>query len=244
MGDASEPYSRLAGVYDELVVDPCFAEWASFLDRTWAGDNVRSVLDVCCGTGLMTAELVARGLAVVGVDASPEMLARARVLLGPDVRLERHTLPDLPVDGPFDAAVSTFDGFNYLTLADLRTTFAALSRCLRAGGWLVFDAHTDAMLAFIDANPVIEGDDADRRFVLTTTADVTARRAETTIELTAPDDSFTETHVQYFHSDADLRAALADAGFTVLAVRDEYSDAPADDTTLRATWIARRESAP
>ena len=81
---------------------------------------MRDVLDVCCGTGLLAAELVARGYRVTGVDASEAMLDRARRLLGPDTRLIRATLPDLPVEGTFDAAVCTMDGFNYLAPEDLR----------------------------------------------------------------------------------------------------------------------------
>ena len=48
-----EAYSRLAGVYDEIVIDPCHDRWASFLHELWSTDpeGVRSVLDLCCGTG-------------------------------------------------------------------------------------------------------------------------------------------------------------------------------------------------
>ncbi len=140
---AVEAYSRLAGVYDEIVVDPCYERWATFLDELWHTDDagVQDVLDVCCGTGLMAQELVARGYCVVGVDASATMLSRARRLLGPQAVLSRQTLPDLKIDGIFDAAVSTFDGLNYLTLAQLRATLIALSRRLRGGGWIVFDLH-------------------------------------------------------------------------------------------------------
>ena len=60
--------------------------------------GVRTVLDVCCGTGLMASELVARGYRITGVDASAAMLARARGLLGPDVLLVEETLPDLTID--------------------------------------------------------------------------------------------------------------------------------------------------
>ena len=79
-----EAYSRLAGVYDEIVVDPCYDRWASFLHELWSADasGVDSVLDLCCGTGLLAEELLARGYRIVGVDASEAMLARARERLG------------------------------------------------------------------------------------------------------------------------------------------------------------------
>jgi len=47
------------------------------------------VLDLCCGTGLLADELIARGYRVVGVDASDAMLALARGRLGPEVSLHR-----------------------------------------------------------------------------------------------------------------------------------------------------------
>ena len=54
-------------------------------------------------------------------------------------------------------------------------------------------------------------------------------------------DPFSEHHRQYFHADADVRASLEDAGFEVTAVGAEYTHEPADASTLRATWIARRQ---
>ena len=103
----AEAYSRLAGVYDEIVVDPCHDRCAAFLHDLWSADpeGVRSVLDLCCGTGLLAGELIARGYRVVGVDASEAMLARARERLGPEVTLSRMTLPELAGEEVFDAAV-------------------------------------------------------------------------------------------------------------------------------------------
>src|SRR5215469_8993798 len=71
-----EAYSRLAGVYDEIVVDPCHGSWASYLHALWGADpdGVGSVLDLCCGTGLLAAELGLLGYRVVGIDASDAML--------------------------------------------------------------------------------------------------------------------------------------------------------------------------
>ena len=241
---AAEAYSRLAGVYDEIVVDPCYGAWAGFLDELWRSDQpgVHSVLDVCCGTGLLAAELVRLGYRVVGVDASAAMLSRARRLLGPDVILLRRRLPELVMDGVFDAAVSTFDGLNYLTPTELRATLTALAPRLRAGGWLVFDLHTDAMMRFTAANPVVDGEAAGQRFVIASVVDCAARSCDTRIEVvrTRDGDTFREEHRQYFFTDDQVRGALVDAGFVVGAVTDEYTHEQAGPQTLRATWTARR----
>ena len=239
-----EAYSELAGVYDEIVIDPCHDRWASFLHELWSADEegVESVLDLCCGTGILARELIARGYRVVGIDASDAMLDLARERLGPDVELSRVTLPDLRLEGVFDAAVCTFDGLNYLDPDELQLTMAAVARRLRPAGWFVFDLHTDAMMDFTISNPVVAGESAGNGFVITSTVDAATRSCDTTIELTQPRDGdpFSEQHRQYFHSDAAVRAALRDAGFEVIAVGDEYTHEPVDASTLRATWTARR----
>jgi predicted TPR repeat methyltransferase len=241
-----EAYTRLAGVYDEIVVDPCHGAWASFLHELWSDDEpgVHDVLDVCCGTGLLADELVALGYRVVGLDASEAMLVRARRRLPSEVRLVRSTLPALPVEGVYDAAVCTHDGLNYLDPADLRATFAALSVRLRPGGWLVFDVHTDAMMAFTASRSVVHGEEGGHRFVISSVVDTGARTCDTRIEVASADGSaFSERHRQYFHADADMRSSLAGTGFEVAAVRDGYSERPADASVLTATWVARRVSA-
>lgn len=236
-------YTRLAGVYDEIVVDPCYPLWARFITAAWQDDEagVHRVLDVCCGTGLMMAELLARGYDVVGMDAAAAMLARARHLLGPDATLIEAVLPDVGTDEVFDAAISTFDGLNYLPPADFRRSIDAIAARVRPGGWLIFDLHTDALMAFTLANPLIAGEEQGYRFAITSDVDPHARSVVTTVDMVtiATGDSFTEQHRQYFHSDEQVRGALADAGFGHIRVTQEYTTEPAGSGTLRATWIAR-----
>jgi len=237
-----DAYTRLAGVYDEVVVDPCHGGVAEFLEELFgAGEEaVARVLDVCCGTGLLAADLVARGYRVTGVDASEAMLARARRLLGPHAPLIQATLPDLPLEVTFDAATCTLDGFTYLAPAALAPTVEAIARVLRPAGWLVFDVHTDAMMALTSSRPVVAGEHAEHRFEILAEVDLDARLCDTRIDVT-PDGAaspFSEHHRQYFHRDSDIRSALMAGGFEVVAVRDGYSDRPADESTLSATWIA------
>ena len=246
VGEA-DPYTALAAVYDDIVVDRCHGRWARHIHELWGcdPDGVRSVLDVCCGTGLMTAELADLGYRVAGVDASQAMLDRARRLLGPDAVLVRATLPDLGVEGTFDAAVSTLDGFNHLTPDAFRATLRALALRIRPGGWLVFDVHTDAMMELMVANPVLRGEEDGHRFSLTSTVDTRARTCDTRIRVAGEGVArFTERHRQWFFPDAEIRGALAAAGFERVTVTEEYAHRPLDPSSLRATWTARRGRIP
>ena len=79
------------------------------------------------------------------------------------------------------------------------------------------------MMTFTIANPTVAGGSAGTDFVISSVVDSRARTCDTRIEVTGPgdDESFSEHHRQYFHTDADVRSCLQDAGFTVIAVEEE-----------------------
>ncbi|MGD9507495.1 MAG: class I SAM-dependent methyltransferase [Geminicoccaceae bacterium] len=97
------------------------------------------VLDAACGTGRHSVWLAAHGHEVVGVDASPDMLARARAKL-PDARFEEGELTALPLpDGSVDAALCALA---LVHVPDLRPAMGELARVVRPGGRIVLsDVH-------------------------------------------------------------------------------------------------------
>lgn len=101
------------------------------------------VLDLCCGTGVLAAEMAVRGYRMVGLDGSRGMLRCARSntagvsLLQADVR--RFGLRQR-----FDGALCVFDSLNHLLSAgELRAAFSCVAACLRPGGWFMFDLNTE-----------------------------------------------------------------------------------------------------
>ena len=80
-------------------------------------------------------------------------------------------------------------------------------------------------------------------FTISSVVDPAARAGDTRVLVhrTADGDTFAEQHRQYFHTVAQVLDALLDAGLALTAVTEEYSDQPADASTLRATWTARRD---
>jgi ubiquinone/menaquinone biosynthesis C-methylase UbiE len=93
------------------------------------------VLEVGCGTGLATTELVRLGVDVSGLDLSPGMLEVARDRL-PEVRFEVGSMLELPhPDGAFGGVIAWYSTIH---VPDdlLPDALAELARVLRPGGHL------------------------------------------------------------------------------------------------------------
>ncbi|WP_222915686.1 class I SAM-dependent methyltransferase [Natrinema sp. SYSU A 869] len=60
-----------------IHTDEQHERWSSIL-REWTGDEPLQVLDIGCGTGVLSLLLADLGHAVTGVDVAPQMLERAR----------------------------------------------------------------------------------------------------------------------------------------------------------------------
>jgi len=97
------------------------------------------VVELGCGSGLLTRHLLDAGHRVVATDASPAMLelARAGAPGAEDVRQVR--LPDDPIPDA-DAIVSVGHALNYLPdEAAIDRAFVAIAHALRPGGVLAID---------------------------------------------------------------------------------------------------------
>ena len=64
-----------------------------------------SILDVGCGTGQLASEIKAYGADVIGMDASPEMIAKAKASHN-DIEFFVKDATDFSFDAPFDAVFS------------------------------------------------------------------------------------------------------------------------------------------
>jgi trans-aconitate methyltransferase len=77
------------------------------------------VLDVCCGCGHVTGELVKAGFRTTGFDLSRELCARAARSL-PDASFFTADVRTFVTRRVFEGAISTFDSLNHmLTIRDL-----------------------------------------------------------------------------------------------------------------------------
>ncbi|MFC7331854.1 class I SAM-dependent methyltransferase [Rhodocista pekingensis] len=123
------------------------------------------ILDLGCGDGALTAELAARGVAVVAADADPDMV-RAASARGLATRVvDGH---DLPFQAEFDAV---FSNAALHWMRDPDRVIAGVARALRPGGRFVaemggagnVETVRNALVAALDARG-LDGAAADPWF--------------------------------------------------------------------------------
>jgi SAM-dependent methyltransferase len=138
-----DPYTRLD--YRRLIAWPSRIEreWPLLRDVLGSGPSSR-VLDLGCGTGEHARFLVAQGFEVVGVDASPAMLAKAQEEpVPPGLRFVQGRLEeiDLLIEGEFGAALCLGNTLPHLLAErDLAAMAAGLRRRLLPGAALLLQS--------------------------------------------------------------------------------------------------------
>lgn len=111
---------------------------ADLIESLLADIGGASVLDAGCGTGRVAIELAARGIAVVGLDADPAMLATARSK-APQLRWIDADLVDTGahLDEAFDLVALPGNVMIFLQRGTEQTVVDQLAARLRPGGLLV-----------------------------------------------------------------------------------------------------------
>jgi SAM-dependent methyltransferase len=137
-----EPYYRrdLALIHHlgfGLHADDCAPGILRLLEPTRASEGL--VVELGCGSGLLTKYLVDTGLHVIATDASPAMLDIARTYAPGAEKIRQLVLPGDPIP-PADAIVSIGHVLSYLPDEEaVRQALAAIADALRPGGLMAID---------------------------------------------------------------------------------------------------------
>ena len=229
-------YKALAASYDRLTSDVDYAAVVDFYFKILDLEKVtpRTVADLACGTGSVTALLAQRGLPVLGVDLSEDMLTQAQQKtqgLCPRPVFLHQNLAKLYLPRGVDLAVCALDSLDYITApADCAAAIRQVYRALNPGGVFIFDVNTPEKLHAMDGQVFLDEDenvycvwrgDFDKKSnICSSGMDLFQRQGSVWRR------SF-EEHREYAYSQAQLTSFLKDAGFTHIRVYgDRTFEAP------------------
>lgn len=192
-----------------------FAESATPAILGLLGGRSGLVVDVGCGSGVLARELTGAGFEVLGIDASPAMIALARTT-APEARFEVGSFDSVPIP-PCSAILAIGEVLNYGTLDGVRTFFA---RAAEATDLLVFDIAERA--AYPPHDEVrIGGDDWSVIAVKDSDGSHLVRRVLTFRQVGTEIRRSEEVHELELYDRATILGLLRECGFNV-RVRRSY----------------------
>ena len=242
------PYSGFAPVYDALMSDHPYAARAEYLLGLFRrfGSTPKLLLDLACGSGRLTLGLAKRGVELIAVDPSVEMLTLARARFaaaGKECLFLCQRGEEMDLYGTVDGAVCTLDSVNHIVEEEaLLEVFRRVHLFLEPGCLFLFDVNSVEKHRTILANYTFVFDRPDLYCVWRNATELPF----TTIQLdyfVQQGDGYTRGSEEFEErawSDEELTSLLARAGFTVEARFEDMTQATPGQMTERIQYIARR----
>jgi SAM-dependent methyltransferase len=205
--------------------------------------HARSIIDLGCGTGILTVTLTGADRNVVGIDPSSAMLDYARNRTGAEtVMWILGDSRDLP-EGAADLALMTGNVAQHIGDTDWHRTLLDLHEALRAGGTLAFESRNPAARAWAGWSsqdrttrqtvhgPLVEWLEAEE-----TSPGVVQLTAHN--EFTDAHETVTETATLHFRDQRTVERQLGTAGFVVEAVYGDWQRGPVTDASPVMVFVA------
>lgn len=133
-------YSKGANYYDAYTENNSKII-NQFLENTLKKYDVKTVLDLTCGTGSQVFWLIKHGYEVTGSDINSNMLKVAKSKAKKeklDVKFIKEDMRDAQI-GKFDAVITIFNAIGHLTKPDFEKAMQNISTNLKEGGLYIFD---------------------------------------------------------------------------------------------------------
>ena len=208
--------------------------------------RARCVVDLGCGTGLLTRSLARPGRTVIGIDPSRTMLDFARRQPGAaSVRWVQGEASVLAPRATADLAISTGNAIMHISPKDLPSALSSLAGVLHAGGTLSFETR----------NPAHREWERWTRAATYGERDTSIGRLREWLEVTEvglgrvvfdahnvfeSGDHRVYTTRLYYRSVDEFARALTAAGFTDIAVSGDWRGTPVDDGSRLLVFRATR----
>ncbi len=216
----AESYFALGGWFEYLNADCDYETWSQYLlNKLKSSGAGQTGLDIGCGNGYFTRAFNRAGYSVSGMDISPSMLTVAREKAAKEgIRCEflLGDITKLKVCGKVNFITAVNDCINYVRPDALVRTFSKAYSALTSDGMFFFDISSANKIRNILADNMFGEDGEDISYLWFNTPIEGGVRMDLTFFVRRADgayDRFEETHIQYAHEEADIVAALRQAGF-------------------------------
>ena len=232
-------YENFARVYDELMDNVPYEEWAQFILNLLQDRKITEglVLELGCGTGKLMTLLGKAGFDMIGVDNSVEMLQIAREKTSQDFLYLLQDMREFELYGTVKAVISVCDSVNYITKKEeLRKVFQLVNNYLDPEGVFIFDFNTEYKYRELIGETVIAEDREDVSFIWFNEYDEDSHLNDIDLKVFVQEEGdiyrkFQEEHIQRGYTLDEIKQLLEESGLIFLEAYEEYTmQAPQPDS--------------
>ena len=224
-------YENFARVYDELMDNVPYEEWAQFILNLLQDRKITEglVLELGCGTGKMMTLLGKAGFDMIGVDNSVEMLQIAREKTSQDFLYLLQDMREFELYGTVKAVISVCDSVNYITKKEeLRKVFQLVNNYLDPEGLFIFDFNTEYKYRELIGETVIAEDREDVSFIWFNEYDEESHLNDIDLKVFVQEEGdiyqkFQEEHIQRGYTLDEIKQLLEESGLIFLEAYEEYT---------------------
>ncbi len=247
-----ETYTTFAEVYDEMMEDIPYEEWCRYLVGLLQEFGVKDglVLELGCGTGIMTELLAENGYDMIGVDSSEEMLAEAlekREKSGHDILYLQQDMREFELFGTVRAVVSVCDSINYiLEEKELVQVFSLVNNYLDPEGVFIFDMKTEHFYRDLAGDAVYGQNGEDVSLIWENCYYPEDRINEYSLAMFLREEDGRyrkeeEVHYQRAYTVEEVRRSMEAAGLQWVAAWDAFTQNPPTEESSRIYIIGKEQ---
>lgn len=246
-------YQEFSKIYEEKIKEDFdYKKMAAFVRSQLQMARIKpeQILDMGCGTGNASLELVFDARQMILCDPSQEMLTLAR---------NKFRAPYLPqfiqgradevrLPNRFDLVLSVLDVPNYLEAGELRSYLKNSYNNLKDQGLLIFDLSSVYKLEEMARIGTFIYDDENYFHVWENTLEDGKLQMEINLfsrQTQAGQDGLyqriTEKQTMFLHSKEEIEERAQESGFHILGTYDDYSEVRDGVQTKRLVFVFKKE---
>lgn len=242
-------YKEFAHIYDALMTDIPYDNYVHKVLSCVGNVKGKALLDIGCGTGVLSAKLAAEGFMVQAVDLSEEMLSMAADRFQKEnchIPLFQMSMADLEGFHDMDVALLSIDSLNYLeTEEQVVQTFQGIYESLKEGGQLFFDVHSLFKMDELFLEGPFTYEDEDVAYIWHTEEGKEPHSVYHDLSFFMRKENglyerFEESHFQRTYPISSYVTWLKQVGFSEVSVTADWTDDEPTDTSERIFFRVKK----
>jgi len=251
-GNVMETYSGFAYVYDEYMDNIPYDEWTAYLIQLLVESAVEKdacIVDLGCGTGIVTRILNQAGYDCIGIDLSQDMLMIASektIEAKQEIIYSLQDMRTFQLPYKVEAMISIGDSVNYITTQeDLEKVFHSVYAGLLQNGVFIFDLKTIHFFRDILSDNTFAENRDTSAFIWDNEYEPDYRNNQYSLAVFIQNETgfferFEEIHCQHGFEIDEVKNAAKAAGLDVYAVYDAFTHDEPNEKSERLYYILKK----